>query len=59
MNELNGDKIDKAMKQAQVSNEIEGIEIKKEYTALIKSRLNNEITEEEFQQKVKELVSKK
>lgn len=56
---MNGDKIEKAMNQAKVSNEIEGIDIKKEHTALVKSRLNSEITEEEFQQKVKDLVSRK
>lgn len=50
-------KIEKAMKQAKVSIEIEeGIQIKPEHSVLVKSRLNNEITEEEFRKKIKNLL---
>lgn len=49
-------KLEKAMKQAKVSNEIENKQIKPEHTALVRARLNNEISEEDFQQKVKKKV---
>ncbi|SHR09728.1 Uncharacterised protein [Mycobacteroides abscessus subsp. abscessus] len=48
--------LEKAMKQAESSLEIEGINLKEEHKKLVKSLLNNEISEEEFQQKVKDLL---
>ncbi|SDM41674.1 hypothetical protein [Bacillus sp. OK048] len=48
--------IEKAMKQAESSLRIEGIILKEEQKKLVKSLLNNEISEEEFQKKVKELL---
>lgn len=49
-------RLENAMKQAKVSNEIENLEVKNEHTELVKARLKNEISEEEFQEKVKQLV---
>lgn len=46
------------MKQAKVSNDIEGKQISNEHSELVKERLNNEISEEEFQRKVIELVKR-
>ncbi|MGF7535479.1 hypothetical protein AAGG74_17645 [Bacillus mexicanus] len=51
-------RLENAMKQAKVSNEIENLEVKNDHTELVKARLNNEITEEEFQEKVKKLVER-
>lgn len=48
--------LEKAMKQAESSLEIEGINLKEVHKKLVKSLLNNEISEEEFQQKVKDLL---
>lgn len=55
---MNEDKLLKAMNQAKVTNEIENITIKDEHTSLVKARLKNEITEEEFQKKAKELIKR-
>ncbi|MCK2000801.1 hypothetical protein MZM54_05285 [[Brevibacterium] frigoritolerans] len=56
---MKNEQVDKAMKQAKASNEIENIEIADVHTALVRARLSNEITEEEFQDKVKEIVTGK
>ena len=52
MNEL-----EKAMAQARVSTEMEGLKIKPEFVLLVNAVLNKQITEEEFKKKVKELVT--
>lgn len=57
MTNMDSNKIKKAMEQAKASIEIENIEIKTTYTELVRARLTNEITEEEFQKKVKEIIS--
>lgn len=57
--DMKNEQVEKAMKQAKVSNEIENIEITDIHTALVRARLNNEITEEEFQEKVKAIVTKR
>lgn len=56
---MKNEQVEKAMKQAKVSNEIENIEITDVHTTLVRARLNNEITEDEFQEKVKEIVTKR
>ncbi|WP_160719656.1 antitoxin VbhA family protein [Bacillus sp. USDA818B3_A] len=53
------DKIKKALANAKASVELEGLKVKPECMELVEKRLRNQITEEEFQEKVKQLVHKK
>ncbi|MGM0846925.1 MAG: hypothetical protein ACQEUT_18355 [Bacillota bacterium] len=50
--------IEKAMKQAEASNKLEGISIKDSQKELVRARLMNEMTEEEFSQRVSEMVKR-
>lgn len=47
----------KALLMAKASNEIENKHVKQEHIDLVKARLKNEITEDEFQQKVLDLIT--
>lgn len=53
------DKLEKAMAQAKANMELSGFVITDEHDKLIRSRLKNEITEEQFQKKAIELSKKK
>ncbi|MFC0187204.1 hypothetical protein ACFFJY_02845 [Fictibacillus aquaticus] len=50
------EKIEQALDQAKASIELENIEITPEHTELVRARLMDEISEEEFQRRVLELV---
>lgn len=52
------DRVDKAMKQAKASIQIEGFQIKEVHSELIKSILRGEISELEFKVKALEIVGK-
>ena len=47
---------EQAMEQAKVSCELEGSKIIPEYTRLVRAVLNKEMTDEEFNRKVKSII---
>jgi len=51
--------LEKAMKQAKASVELEGFTVTDEHTALVKAVLTKAITEEEFRKQVNELIYRK
>jgi hypothetical protein len=55
----NLDNIEKAMKQAKVSIEAEGVKVLEKYDEIVRARLLNNINEEEFKQLVMEAVRSK
>lgn len=52
------EQIEKAMKQAKASLEIEGYSINKEQSELVRAKLAGEITEKEFSTKLDNLISR-
>lgn len=48
--------IEKAMRQAEVSLGLEGFNIKEEQKKIVKSLLKNEITEQEFQKRIRDML---
>jgi hypothetical protein len=53
------DKIKKAMDQAKTSIEVDGIKVTSEQDALVRARLLDEITEEEFNKRAMKLIKGK
>ncbi|HWJ77851.1 MAG TPA: hypothetical protein VNR61_07225 [Niallia sp.] len=51
--------VEEAMKQAEASLKLEGIEIKDSYRQLVRQILTKQISEEEFRGKVIELIHKR
>jgi hypothetical protein len=50
------DNVEKAMKQAKVSIEAEGLKVLEKYDEIVKARLLNKITEVEYKQLVMEAI---
>jgi hypothetical protein len=50
------DNIEKAMKQAKVSIEAEGLKVLEKYDEIVKARLLNKISEEEFKEQVMKAI---
>ncbi|WP_226536289.1 hypothetical protein [Fictibacillus halophilus] len=50
------DNIEKAMKQAKVSIEAEGLKVFEKYDEIVEARLLNKISEEEYKQLVMEAI---
>jgi hypothetical protein len=50
------DNVEKAMKQAKVSIEAEGLKVLEKYDEIVKARLLNKISEEEYKKLVMEAI---
>ncbi|MFE8703890.1 antitoxin VbhA family protein [Cytobacillus sp. FJAT-54145] len=54
---MKSEQVEKSLRSAKASLAVEGLHVTENEEALVKARLNGEITESEFKQKVMDLIN--